>query len=58
MGYLAAAYGVVWAGTFLYLVYLSRRERALEREIKELQARLPASDQAQAAEGKTSGMGR
>ena len=49
MGYVAAAYGLVWAGTFLYLLHLARRERTLEREIKELRARL--------AKGETSGMG-
>lgn len=49
MGYLVAVYGVVWAGTFLYLLHLARREQALAREIHELRARL--------VEGETSGMG-
>jgi len=44
MIYLAATYGVVWVGTFLYLLHLSRRERVLEREIRELQARLAKAE--------------
>ena len=40
MGYLVAAYAVVWGGTFLYLLHLSRRERRLQAEIRQFQARL------------------
>jgi len=50
MAYLIAAYGVVWAGTLLYLLRLSWQERALEREIRRLQAHLSAPDQAQGPE--------
>jgi len=44
MVYLAATCGVVWVGTFLYLLYLTRRERALEIEIRELRTRLVGGD--------------
>ena len=50
MIYLAAGYGVVWLGTFLYVLYLARQERTLEREIRQLQTRL--------VEGKIDGAGR
>ena len=36
LGFLIAAYAVVWVLLFLYILTLSRRHRALEREIEEL----------------------
>ena len=36
LGFLCAAYTVVWVLLFLYILALSRRNRALEREIDEL----------------------
>ena len=36
LGFLFAAYAVVWLALFAFLVTLSRRNRALEREIEEL----------------------
>ncbi len=36
LSYLFAAYAAVWALLFVYVVLLSRRNRALEREIEEL----------------------
>jgi CcmD family protein len=36
--YVFAAYTLVWIGLFLYLTSLTRRRRALERELGELQA--------------------
>jgi CcmD family protein len=36
LGFLFAAYTAVWVVLFGYLVTLSRRNRALEREIEEL----------------------
>ena len=36
LGFLFAAYTVVWVLLFLYILALSRRHRALEREIDEL----------------------
>lgn len=44
MAYLVAAYGVVWAGTFLYLMRLARGERRLQQEIERLQACLGQSE--------------
>lgn len=40
MGYLVAAYLVFWGLTFFYIIYLVRRQRALEERIARLQARL------------------
>ena len=34
--YLFAAYAVVWAGLFVYLLRLERRGRELEEEVREL----------------------
>jgi CcmD family protein len=34
--YLFAAYAVVWAGLFAYLLRLERRHRELEEEVREL----------------------
>jgi CcmD family protein len=36
--YLAVAYGAVWLGASLYLVYLLQRGRTLTAEIRELRA--------------------
>ncbi len=36
LSFLFAAYAAVWALLFVYVVVLSRRNRALEREIEEL----------------------
>ena len=36
LSYLFAAYAAVWVLLFVYVVVLSRRNRALEREIDEL----------------------
>ncbi len=36
MGYLFAAYTIIWIALFLYLLSLSRRSRELEEEIREL----------------------
>lgn len=40
MGYLVAAYLVFWGVTFFYVLYLLRRQRALEERIARLRARL------------------
>ncbi|HXF70324.1 MAG TPA: CcmD family protein [Thermoflexus sp.] len=40
MGYLVAAYLVFWGITFFYVLYLLRRQRALEERIARLQSRL------------------
>jgi CcmD family protein len=36
VGYLFAAYTIIWIALFLYLLSLSRRSRELEEEIREL----------------------
>lgn len=36
LGYVCAAYSLVWIGLFLYLLSLTRRRRTLERELNEL----------------------
>ena len=36
LNFLFAAYAAVWALLFVYIAVLSRRNRALEREIEEL----------------------
>jgi CcmD family protein len=48
LGFLFAAYTAVWVLLFLYMVILTRRNRALEREIEDLRELLQkrsASDQ-------------
>ena len=40
LSYLFAAYTVIWLLVFAYIFYLSRRQRALQREIEALQRRL------------------
>ncbi len=39
MGYLVAAYLVFWGVTFFYVLYLLRRQQALEERIARLRAR-------------------
>ena len=34
--YLFAAYAVTWVGFFVYMFFMSRRQREMEREIEEL----------------------
>jgi CcmD family protein len=36
LGYLIAAYAVVWIGVLVYVTSLSRRSRQLERELDEI----------------------
>jgi CcmD family protein len=42
LGYLFAIYIITWAGFFAYVFLVSRRQRELERELKELRAMLEA----------------
>ena len=44
LDFLFAAYTAVWAMLFLYLHFLARRNRSLEREIEELRALLGQED--------------
>ncbi len=38
LGYLVAAYGLIFAGIFLYVVFIARRQASLEAELKEMEA--------------------
>lgn len=40
LGYLFAAYAVVWVGIFLYVRHVARRGRELEEEVAELRRRV------------------
>ncbi|MBI4306409.1 MAG: CcmD family protein [Chloroflexi bacterium] len=40
LGYLFAIYAITWAGFFAYIFLISRRQRELEREIKQLRQML------------------
>ena len=42
LGYLFAAYTIVFAVIFLYVVFMWRRQAALEAELRSLEARLRA----------------
>jgi CcmD family protein len=42
LGYLFAAYTIVFAVIFLYVVFIWRRQAALEAELRTLEARLRA----------------
>ena len=44
LGYLAAAYSVFFVAIFLYVVFLWRRHRALEAELRALEARLKSRE--------------
>lgn len=39
--FLFAAYGAIWILLASFLVHLGRRHRALERELRDLESRLP-----------------
>lgn len=40
LGYLAAAYTIIFVVIFLYVLFLWRRQAALEAEVRAMQARL------------------
>ncbi len=40
LSYLFAAYAVTWVAFFLYVFFMSRRQREMEREIHELRREL------------------
>ena len=44
LSFLFAAYTTVWCGIFVYVVSLVRRNRALERELRDLEALLAKRD--------------
>ncbi|MCG2769111.1 MAG: CcmD family protein [Anaerolineae bacterium] len=43
LAYLVAAYAVFWAVTFVFLLRMSRRQRALQSEIESLRRTLETS---------------
>ena len=45
--YLAVAYAVIWVSASVYLVYLSRQERSLGSEVRELKTQLGHDDLAE-----------
>ena len=44
LGYMAAAYGIIWAAILLYFIGLSRRERAIWAELQALRESLCRED--------------
>jgi len=39
LAYLGVAYGAIWAGIVGYVLYLGRRQRAIDRRLDDLHAR-------------------
>jgi CcmD family protein len=48
LGYLFAAYSIIFAVIFLYVVFIWRRQAALDAELRALEARMAALTQASA----------
>lgn len=46
LGYLFAAYSIIFAVIFLYVVFIWRRQAALDAELRTLEARMIALSQA------------
>jgi CcmD family protein len=44
LGYLFAAYSVVWAVVFGYILYMQRKQRGLQRQMDRLQEALDKQD--------------
>ena len=42
LGYLFAAYSIIFGGIFLYVVFIWRRQAALDAELRTLEARMAA----------------
>ena len=40
--YLGVAYGAIWAGITAYVLYLGRRQRAIEKRLDDLRAQHPS----------------
>lgn len=49
--YLFSAYTIIWTALWVYVVYLSRANRALKRDIEALRARLENATAAKDASG-------
>jgi CcmD family protein len=48
LGYLFAAYSIIFAVIFFYVVFIWRRQAALDAELRALEARMAALTQASA----------
>jgi CcmD family protein len=46
LGYLFAAYSIIFAVIFLYVLFIWRRQAALDAELHSLEARMASLDQA------------
>ncbi len=46
LGYLAAAYAIIFAAIFLYVMFIWRRQAALEADLRAIESRLRALDDA------------
>jgi CcmD family protein len=42
LGYLFAAYSIIFVGIFLYVVFIWRRQSALDAELRALESRMAA----------------
>jgi CcmD family protein len=51
LGYLFAAYSIIFAVIFLYVAFIWRRQAALDAELRTLEARMSALSEASAASG-------
>ena len=49
LGYLFAAYSIIFAVIFLYVVFIWRRQAALDAELRTLEARMAALTEQSAA---------
>ena len=54
LGYLFAAYTIVFAVIFLYVLFIWRRQAALEAELRTLEARLRTATENSADKGSVS----
>ena len=55
LGYLAAAYTVIFVVIFLYVLFIWRRQAALEAEVRAMQARMRELGEAGDASGESAG---
>ena len=51
LSYLFAAYAIIFAVIFGYLLFIWRRQAALERELRAMEARMRALDEAEGGAG-------
>lgn len=58
LGYLAAAYSIIFVVIFLYVVFIWRRQAALEAELRAMEARLRALGEAAEGDAQSAGLTR